>query len=376
MVCPYCGEVISNDKKFCGKCGKSLRPARSDTGVAASALSRCITCGALINPGKKFCGACGSPVVSRSAEQITERNLQQSTEQHAQQHTQPVRTPIQPPSISRSTEVFDHPPATFPSTAAKFPSASSYPSPASSYEPISRQPFRGPSKKVIGSIALSAIVILALLFWYRLGVQVDLTTVPGGASVVLDGIPIARTNYQTGALSLPHLHHGSHSLTITHFGFDDYAENLQLGWFELHHAEKILLPIPSFALTIQTNPPGAKISVDRLDNGVSDSTGNVTLKLSRGQHSVSVSADGYPAWSHVVWIQGPLSLRADLAAAAAAAQQEAALHASRAQSFYQQRQYQAALGECDAALKLDPTNQSATALRSQIQQTISILGAQ
>jgi WD40 repeat protein len=63
-------------------------------------------------------------------------------------------------------------------------------------------------------------------------------------------------------------------------------------------------------------------------------------------------------------------------AAAAAAQQEIAPHLARAQMLFQQRQYQAAIGECDAVLRLDSSNQQAVNLKAQIQQTMSILGVQ
>jgi WD40 repeat protein len=63
-------------------------------------------------------------------------------------------------------------------------------------------------------------------------------------------------------------------------------------------------------------------------------------------------------------------------AAAAAAQQEIAPHLARAQMLFEQRQYQAAITECDAVLRLDSSNQQAVNLKSQIQQTMSILGVQ
>jgi Double zinc ribbon/WD domain, G-beta repeat len=58
-----------------------------------------------------------------------------------------------------------------------------------------------------------------------------------------------------------------------------------------------------------------------------------------------------------------------------AARQEVEAHLTRAQMLFQQRQFQAAIAECDAALSADPLNQEAARLKSQIQQTMSILGA-
>jgi tetratricopeptide (TPR) repeat protein len=57
-----------------------------------------------------------------------------------------------------------------------------------------------------------------------------------------------------------------------------------------------------------------------------------------------------------------------------AAGQQAAAHLTRAHILFQQRQFQAAIGECDAVLKTDPSNQEAAKLKARIQQTMSILG--
>lgn len=57
-----------------------------------------------------------------------------------------------------------------------------------------------------------------------------------------------------------------------------------------------------------------------------------------------------------------------------AARQQAAVLLARARAFFQQRQFQAAIAECNAALNVDPSNQEAAKLKSQIQQTMSILG--
>jgi tetratricopeptide (TPR) repeat protein len=59
---------------------------------------------------------------------------------------------------------------------------------------------------------------------------------------------------------------------------------------------------------------------------------------------------------------------------AAATEREIGSRLGRAQSLYQQRQYQPAIAECEAVLRLDHTNKQATSLKSQIQQTMTILG--
>ena len=55
-------------------------------------------------------------------------------------------------------------------------------------------------------------------------------------------------------------------------------------------------------------------------------------------------------------------------------QQQVSKHISQARALYNQRQYQAALRECNKALSLDPKNQEALRLRDQINGTIRVLG--
>lgn len=232
-----------------------------------------------------------------------------------------------------------------------------------------------PSGKVIGSVLAVIIVLLCAGGWYRWGVELDLITDPGDTLVVLDGKPVGRTVGLGGSLVLPHLDHGTHILSLIHPGFDEWSQPVELGWFKLSHSLKVTLPVPTFPLTILTIPSTAKVQLDGQDAGATDPDGKLVIpKVPRGQHIVTVTMEGYPPWSNSVWIAGPASLRADLAAAAAAVQQEIASRLERAQMLFQQRQYQAAIAECDAVLHLDPSNQQAANLKSQVQQTMSILG--
>jgi hypothetical protein len=210
-----------------------------------------------------------------------------------------------------------------------------------------------------------------------LGVELDIITDPGGAEVMLDGKPVGRTIGQGGSLVLPHLAHGTHTLSLTHPGFDEWAQPVALGWFHLSYPLKVVLPVPTFPFTVITIPPSAKVQIDGQDAGATGPDGTLVVpKVPLGQHVVTVTMQGYPAWSNSVWVAAPLSIRADLAAAAAAAQQQIAARLARAQTLFQQREYRAAIAECDAALQLDSSNQQAANLKSQIQQTMSILGVQ
>lgn len=57
-----------------------------------------------------------------------------------------------------------------------------------------------------------------------------------------------------------------------------------------------------------------------------------------------------------------------------AARQQAASHLAHAQTLFQQSQFQAAVAECDAALSIDPSNQEAAKLKSQIERIMAVLG--
>jgi hypothetical protein len=148
-----------------------------------------------------------------------------------------------------------------------------------------------------------------------------------------------------------------------------------MGVLELSHPLGATLNVVSYRVTVFTDPAGSKVQVDGADAGVSDQNGELVVpKVPKGQHVIAVLHDGYPPWSKTIRLVGPASLRADLAAAAAAAKEEASRHLGRARALYQQRQYQGAIGECDEALRLDPSLREAADLKSRVQQTMAILG--
>jgi Double zinc ribbon/PEGA domain/Fis1 C-terminal tetratricopeptide repeat len=351
MICPNCRSEIAEGKKFCGRCGTALGPvASAQTSASPLFVSRrCVSCGAEVGSGKKFCGACGSPVSAVQAQSPGDMPRTGGSapgsaplpREHAE--TRGVR-----PSVT--------------STRVGSPRISS---PAVEF----------PSLKVLGSVAIGVVVLLCIVGWYIWGVELDLITDPGGAEVVLDGKLAGKTVGQGGSLVVPHVSHGTHGLTLIHPGFDEWSQPVALGWFQISHPLSVKLPVPSFPLTVLTNPGGAKVQLDGNDAGKSDESGNLVVQsVPRGQHVVTVMLVGYPTWSNSFWIRSPFTIRADLAAAAAAAQQEIASRLSRAQMLFEQRQYEAAVVECDAVLRLEPANQQAASLKSQVQQTMSILG--
>ncbi|HTP68151.1 MAG TPA: PEGA domain-containing protein [Dongiaceae bacterium] len=233
------------------------------------------------------------------------------------------------------------------------------------------------SGKMLGVAILPIVLLCAALGWYRWGVELRLTTEPSETQVVLDGTPVGRTMGPAGSLVLPHLGRGTHQLRLSHPGFDTWSQPVTLGWFQLSLPLNVKLPIPSFPLTVITVPGGARVLVDGKESGVSDQSGSLVLaNVERGQHVATVTLNGYPSWSSTFFMQAPLMVRADLVAAAQVAERENAERLGRAQSLFEQRQYQAAVSECDEVLRVDPANQAAAKLKSQIQQTMAILGMQ
>jgi hypothetical protein len=356
MICPECQSQIAEGKKFCGKCGTELREKTPETVFALPQLT-CPRCGSPVSAAKKFCGACGGSVTPPPVPKAV-----------ALPATSP---PVLPAEVAKTTGEAPAPPV---------PSLRQIPSAPSSAvrrttRSVSPPAIKLPSAKVLGAIAAAIVVISCAAFWYTQGVELDLISDPAGAEVTLDGKPAGRTNGQGGSLVLQHLTHGTHTLVLNHPDFDEWSQPVSLGWFHSSHALKVALPIPTFPFTVITDPAGAKIQIDGQDAGVTESNGTLVIpKVQRGRHLVTVTMSGYPPWSETVWVGSALSVRANLAAAAAAAQQEIASRLARAQSFFQQREYRSAVEECDVVLRLDPANQEAANLKSQVLQTMSILG--
>jgi hypothetical protein len=229
--------------------------------------------------------------------------------------------------------------------------------------------------RVVAAIISGLILLVASAAWTVVGVRLDLTTVPGGTEATLDGKAAGRTTNRGGVLVLPHLARGRHQLYLVHPGFQDWSQPIHLGMLELSHSLTARLDPVSFPLTVLTNPPGSRVQIDGADAGVSNQNGELVVsKVTQGPHVITVLHDGYPSWTRNARIAAPASVQADLAAAAITARQEATMHLQRAQSLFQQRQYQSAITECDAALQLNPSLREAQELKSRVQQTMAILG--
>lgn len=59
--CPYCGDVMKDEDRFCMKCGKEF-PMNQVTPPVQPQPKVCAKCGAPIAAGETFCAHCGTPV--------------------------------------------------------------------------------------------------------------------------------------------------------------------------------------------------------------------------------------------------------------------------------------------------------------------------
>jgi len=66
MTCPNCHAELGEGKRFCGKCGASIRATAAPHIGTISPQSRCPKCGGEVQPGKRFCGRCGSALTTES----------------------------------------------------------------------------------------------------------------------------------------------------------------------------------------------------------------------------------------------------------------------------------------------------------------------
>jgi len=367
MVCPNCQSEIAEGKRFCGRCGVALIDERASSLTTASSPVWCSKCGKEVKWGKKFCGSCGAPLARQPSELESTRLASARTIAPLVQ-SQSAATP----RISKSSD--------FPSAAAKAPASRVHKSATTSPIPSARVPRElqeSVSARAVGSVIAVIVILVALGAWYAWGVELDVVSEPPGSQVTLDGRFLGSTDAHQGRLSLHHLTRGTHSLSLAYPGFDAWSNPVSLGWFELSHPLIVTLAVQSFPLSVTTNPGRSKVELDGQDAGVSDEGGTLIIeRVPRGRHAVTVAFGGYPSRSSTVWIGGPSSIRIDLVAAAAAENAEIQLYLQRAQAFYQQRQFDAAIAECENALRLDPTNEQAAKLKAQIQQTKAILGVQ
>lgn len=344
MACPTCGAETPTGKKFCGRCGADLMGPATASASVSSVAKNCPRCGSQVPLTKKFCGACGSPI---SHDEV--------------------------PAPSGQTVTADAPAAWTPRVGSGSGSSEWRAETRNSGIDLPRLKRKILPGKVMASAAAGFATLLAVAAWSTWGVELDIISDPPGAEVAVDGKVAGSTDNQGGGLSLLHLPRGRHLVKVTHPGFEVWSQPVSTGWFALSRQLNVRLAVPSFPLTVLTSPGGARVQVDGRDVGPSDQSGSLVVgNIPRGQHTLTVTLQGYPPWSNVLRIQSPSTVRVDLAAAAVAFQQEITSRLSRAQAFYEQGQHQAAIAECEAVLRLDPSSQQAANLKAAAEKAVGL----
>lgn len=351
MNCPNCRAELPENKKFCGACGAPVPSSNQAEG------SNCPSCGFRVAAGKKFCGRCGASV-SGAVSSVPAP-------------TQPLpsvpRTPVPAPVVQPVRLVFTE------SIPASPPSAL----PSAAFPLTSNNRMKAPSLRIIVPILAALILVLVAVGWLVRGATLQIASDPPGSEVFVDNRHVGRTDSSNGTLTLPRISRGKHSIHVQHYGFEDWSDEFNLGWFESTHPVSANLPLPSFPLTVVTRPAGARIQVDGQDAGTSNANGVLVVpKLQKGQHQLVVRLADFPTLSSNFQVNGPAQFMADLAAEAARVQGEVQNRLQRADSLFQSRQYDAAIAECDSALQLAPGDTQAIALKARIADTKAILGVQ
>jgi hypothetical protein len=121
----------------------------------------------------------------------------------------------------------------------------------------------------------------------------DLRSVPDGASVMMEEKYRGKTPLTISALAL-----GTYTVTFSQFGYQKFITQVPVESGRISEVTATLSP-DSGALSITSVPLGARVLVDGMSTGIAPVTaGNLT----RGNHTVAVSLDGYTSLSQMVTV--------------------------------------------------------------------------
>lgn len=137
----------------------------------------------------------------------------------------------------------------------------------------------------------------------------SVTSAPSGATVSIDGDAQGSTPISGIKLS-----EGAHTVLLILAGYEDYSRDVMINrnepvQLQVSLTKKAEATPSTGSILVATDPTGASVSVD----GTARGTTPVTITdLSAGQHTVSVTKDGYADYSAKVTVTGsetlPLSL--------------------------------------------------------------------
>jgi hypothetical protein len=235
---------------------------------------------------------------------------------------------------------------------------------------------------MVAATYVGLVIFAAVLSWYGDGVTVQLSTVPVGANVFLDNRFVGATSNEAPLILLPHTTREFHTLQAQSQGYAPFRQEVYVGGLESTQDIALKLSLPNYHITVVTTPGNSHVDIDGKDVGVTNDVGMLEIpNVDRGSHQFSVSHDGFRTTTVKIVVNEGRSVQVGLVSDAEAARQDAearqreiAGHLDRGRALYKQGKYPEALAECDAVLKLDPSNAAAQALKKQIEQTRKILG--
>jgi hypothetical protein len=129
---------------------------------------------------------------------------------------------------------------------------------------------------------------------------VHLMVTPADAEVTWDGSSAGKVP-SSGILVLYDITPGSHSLVIRKEGYETYYGSVYVARNEIVKFPVTMTPIQVGALSVESIPPGAAVSIDGQYRGI---TPLVIRDLPAGSHSVSLAGEGYQEFVSSVEVKG------------------------------------------------------------------------
>jgi hypothetical protein len=248
------------------------------------------------------------------------------------------------------------------------------------------QPIGGSGKSVyVVLICLTLSIIGAVASRsYSKGTTAYISSNAPGASVRVDG-GFGRAN-SSGAAEFIGLPFGTRSLAIEHGDYAPLSTSMSLGWLSGNRFSFHLTPIP-LTLTVNTMP-GAEVVLNGQSVGTANNQGAfVKTGVMPGDYDIQVTLAGYSPFQvrrHLSpkfeQMYAGLNISQEHLHQMQEEQRRAQENAGKVQHLlgsarqqFNSRQYQAALGTVDEALRIEPGNTGAQQLKNQIVQTMSIL---
>ena len=127
----------------------------------------------------------------------------------------------------------------------------------------------------------------------------SITSIPGGAAILIDGIPSGQTN-----ATLQNVAAGTHSVTLSEAGYQTETKQVSVQSGEENSVSFTLQPTSSvntFPLSVTSVPTGAAIFIDGVGSGQTDAT---VQNVAAGTHTVTLTKAGYQTETKQVIVQG------------------------------------------------------------------------